>query len=342
MLQQNAVEQFRGQFRGELIEPEDARYEDARQVYNHMISRKPRLIAQCADVADVMAAIRFGRENEMRVSVRGGGHNAGGLGVCDDGLVIDLARIGYVHVDPASRTVRAGGGCRWGDVDHATHAFGLAVPSGIIGTTGVGGLTLGGGMGHLTRKYGLTIDNLLSADMVLADGTFVVASAKENSDLFWAIRGGGGNFGVVTSFLFQGHPVRTVCAGPMLWELDQTPDIMKWYREFIPQAPQKINGFFPFLTVPSRPALPRSAPLQENVRHRLVLHRRHGAGQPDPRTGAQFPPPRLRVFCPHAVPHVAEHVRRPLSSRPAMVLESGLRQGTHGRCHRAASPARRQ
>ena len=258
MLQQDAVTQFRGQFRGELIEPEDARYEAARQVYNGMISRKPRLIAQCADVADVMAAIHFGRRNEMRVSVRGGGHNAGGLGVCDDGLVIDLAPIRYVHVDPASRTVRAGGGCRWGDVDHATHAFGLAVPSGILSTTGVGGLTLGGGMGHLTRKYGLTIDNLLSADVVLADGAFVVASAHENADLFWAIRGGGGNFGVVTSFLFQGHPVRTVCAGPMLWELDQTPDIMKWYREFILQAPQEINGFFAFLTVPPAPPFPEA------------------------------------------------------------------------------------
>ena len=258
MLQPDAVTQFRGQFRGELIEPEDARYEGARQVYNGMISRQPRLIAQCADVADVMAAIRFGRENELRVSVRGGGHNAGGLGVCDDGLVIDLAPIRYVHVDSAAQTVRAGGGCRWGDVDHATHAFGVAVPSGILSTTGVGGLTLGGGMGHLTRQYGLTIDNLLSADVVLADGTFVVASAGENSDLFWAIRGGGGNFGVVTSFLFQGHPVHTVCAGPMLWELDQTPDIMKWYREFILQAPEEINGFFAFLTVPPAPPFPEA------------------------------------------------------------------------------------
>ncbi len=258
MLQQDAVAQFRGQFRGELIEPGDARYEDARQVYNHMISRKPRLIAQCADVADVMAAIGFGRANEMRVSVRGGGHNAGGLGVCDDGLVIDLAPMRYVHVDPASKTVRVGGGCRWGDVDHAAHAFGLAVPSGIIATTGVGGLTLGGGMGHLTRKYGLTIDNLLSADVVLADGSFVVASAEENRDLFWAIRGGGGNFGVVTSFLFQGHPVHTVCAGPMLWELDQAADIMKWYREFIVEAPEEINGFFAVMTVPPGPPFPEA------------------------------------------------------------------------------------
>jgi FAD/FMN-containing dehydrogenase len=258
MLQGSAVNEFRGQFRGELIAPEDSRYESARQVYNGMISRKPRLIAQCADVADVMAAIRFGRENDMRVSVRGGGHNAGGLGVCDDGLVIDLAPIRYVHIDPVSRTVRAGGGCRWGDVDHATHAFGLAVPSGILSTTGVGGLTLGGGMGHLTRQYGLTIDNLLSADVVLADGSFVVANADDYSDLFWAIRGGGGNFGVVTSFLFQGQPVQTVCAGPMLWELDQTPDIMKWYREFIVHAPEEINGFFAFLTVPPAPPFPEA------------------------------------------------------------------------------------
>jgi FAD/FMN-containing dehydrogenase len=149
-----------------------------------------------------------------------------------------------------------GGGCTWGDVDHATHAFGLAVPSGIISTTGVGGLTLGGGIGHLTRQYGLTIDNLLAADVVLADGSFVVASADENSDLFWALRGGGGNFGVVTSFLFQAHPVHTVSAGPMLWDLDQAADIMKWYREFIAQAPEEINGFFAFLTVPPDPPFP--------------------------------------------------------------------------------------
>jgi hypothetical protein len=256
MLQPDTITQFRSQLRGELIEPTDPSYEDARKVYNAMISRKPRLIAKCADVADVMAAVRFGRENNVRVSVRGGGHNAGGLGVCDDGLVIDLAPIKYVHVDPASRTVRVGGGSKWGDVDHATHAFGLAVPSGIISTTGVGGLTLGGGLGHLTRQYGLTIDNLLSADLVLADGSFAVASAEENPDLFWAIRGGGGNFGVVTSFLFQAHPVHTVCAGPMLWELDQAADIMKWYREFIVQAPEEINGFFAFMTVPPGPPFP--------------------------------------------------------------------------------------
>lgn len=258
MLQQDAVTAFRSGFRGEVIGPEDPRYQEARKVYNGMIDRKPRLIAQCTGVADVMAAIRFARANSLKVSIRGGGHNAAGLGICDDGLVIDLGPIKYVRVDPSARTVRVGGGCKWSDVDHATHAFGLAVPSGIVSSTGVGGLTLGGGMGYLTRKYGLTIDNLLSADVVLADGTFVVASAEENPGLFWALRGGGGNFGVVTSFLFQAHPVHTVCAGPMLWEMEQAADIMKWYREFIVQAPEEISGFFAFMTVPPGPPFPEA------------------------------------------------------------------------------------
>jgi len=260
---QEAITEFRGLIRGELIEPGDTRYEEARQVYNGMISRKPRLIVRCTDVADVIACVGFGRRNGLRVAIRGGGHNAGGLGVCDDGLVIDLSLMKYVHVDAAKKIVRVGAGCRWGDVDHATHAFGLAVPSGFISTTGVSGLTLGGGIGHLTRQYGLTIDNLLAADVVLADGKVVVASAEENSDLFWAIRGGGGNFGVVTSFLFQAHPVHTVCAGPILWELDQASDIMKFYRDFIVHAPEELNGFFAFLTIPPGPPFPESIHLKK-------------------------------------------------------------------------------
>jgi FAD/FMN-containing dehydrogenase len=203
-----------------------------------------------------MACVEFARENNIVAAVRGGGHNAGGLGICDDGLIIDLSRMRGVHVDPAARTVRVGGGCTWGDVDHATHAFGMAVPSGIISTTGVGGLTLGGGIGHLTRKCGLTIDNLLSADLVLADGRFVTASQDENQDLFWAIRGGGGNFGVVTSFLFRSHPVDTVYAGPMLWPLEQSAAVMQCYREFITEAPEDVNGFFAFMTVPPAPPFP--------------------------------------------------------------------------------------
>jgi FAD/FMN-containing dehydrogenase len=262
-MNREAITNFRSQLRGELIEPSHPRYDESRKVYNAMIDRKPRLIAACADTADVIAAIHFAHQHGLQVSIRGGGHNAGGLGVCDEGLVIDLARIRYVHVDPAAGTVRVGGGSTWADVDHATHAFGLAVPSGIVSTTGVGGLTLGGGIGYLTRQYGLTIDNLLAADVVLADGRFLTASADENSDLFWAIRGGGGNFGVVTSFLFRAHPVSIVCAGPMLWELDQATDIMKWYREFIVQAPEEINGFFAFLTVPPGPPFPPSLHLRK-------------------------------------------------------------------------------
>ena len=242
--------------RGELIQPGDASYDAARKVYNGMIDRHPALIVRCTDVADVIASVNFAREHGLLVSVRGGGHNAGGLGVCDDGLVIDLSLIHYTHVDPAARTVRVGGGCTWGDVDHATHAFSLAVPSGIISTTGVGGLTLGGGLGYLTRKYGLAIDNLLAADVVLADGRLVTANESRNADLFWALRGGGGNFGVVTSFLFKAHPIHTIYGGPMLWDMEQAPQVMRWYREFITQASDDLNGFFAFLIVPPGPPFP--------------------------------------------------------------------------------------
>jgi FAD/FMN-containing dehydrogenase len=256
MLKEEAIAAFRASLRGELIQPDDPGYDPARKVYNAMIDRRPRLIARCADVADVMSTVNFGREQELLVAIRGGGHNAGGLGVCDDGLVIDLSRMNYVRVDPKKKTVQVGGGALWRDVDHATHAFGLAVPSGIISTTGVAGLTLGGGMGYLTRRYGLTIDNLLAVEMVLADGRFVIASAKENSDLFWAVRGGGGNFCVVTSFLFQAQPVHTVYAGPMLWPMSDGAEMMRWYRSFITKAPDDVYGFFAFLTVPPGPPFP--------------------------------------------------------------------------------------
>lgn len=254
MLSEKSMTELKAALRGRLIEPTDADYDEARKVYNGMIDRRPRFIARCADVADVIAAVNFARENGLLLAVRGGGHNAGGLGVCDDGLVIDLSRLKGIRVDREARTVRVEGGCTWGDVDHATHPFGLATPSGFVSTTGVSGLTLGGGIGHLTRSYGLTVDNLLAADLVLADGSLVTASAEERPDLFWAIRGGGGNFGVVTSFLFRLHPVDTVHAGPMLWEMDQAAALMRWYRDFIPRAPETITGFFAFLAVP--PAAP--------------------------------------------------------------------------------------
>ena len=257
------IQAFTTALRGKLIQPGDADYDAARKVYNAMIDRRPRMIARCVDVADVMAAVSFAREQKLLLAVRGGGHNGGGLGICDDGLVIDLSGMRDVRVDPAACTVRVGGGATWGDVDHATHAFGLACPSGIISTTGVGGLTLGGGIGHLTRKLGLAIDNLLEADMVLADGQFVRASEKENPDLFWAIRGGGGNFGVVTSFLFRLHPLKNVIGGPTLWHLDQAGDVMRWYRDFIRTAPPELNGWFAFITVPPVAPFPEALHLKK-------------------------------------------------------------------------------
>ncbi len=257
------VETFEASLRGELIGPDDEGYDAARQVYNAMIDRRPRLIAYCVDVADVITAVNFARDNSITLAVRGGGHNGGGLGVVDDGLVIDLSSMKGIRVDPAAQTVRVEGGCTWGDVDHATHAFGMATPSGIISTTGVGGLTLGGGIGHLTRKAGLSIDNLLAVDMVLADGSFVTASAEENDDLYWAVRGGGGNFGVVTSFLFKLHLISTIVGGPTLWSLDKAADVMRFYREFIVNAPEDLNGFFLFLTVPPGPPFPEHLHLQK-------------------------------------------------------------------------------
>ena len=263
MLSEDSVKEFKSNLRGSVIEPGDRGYDDARKVYNGMIHKRPRLIARCVDAADVIQSVNFARDQDLLLAIRSGGHNAGGLGICDDGLVIDLAPMKYTRVDPAARTAIVGGGCTWGDIDHATHVFGLATPSGIISTTGVGGLTLGGGIGHLTRKCGLTIDNLISADVVLANGNFVKANADENPDLFWAIRGGGGNFGVVTSFTFRLHPVDTIYGGPMLYELSEAADVMKWYRELIHGAPDDLNGFFAFMTVPPAPPFPEHLHLKK-------------------------------------------------------------------------------
>src|SRR3954452_12269857 len=197
------IEPLRAPLRGAIIQPGGGEYDRARRVYNGMIDKRPAHIVRCADVADVIATVSFARTHGLLTAIRGGGHNGAGLGTCDDGLVIDLSRMKGIRVDPAARTVRVEPGCTGADMDHATHAFGMATPGGTVSTTGVAGLTLGGGIGHLTRPYGLAIDNLLEVDGVLADGRFVIANEKENADLFWAVRGGGGNFGVVTSFLFR-------------------------------------------------------------------------------------------------------------------------------------------
>jgi FAD/FMN-containing dehydrogenase len=243
-------------FSGQLIGPEDAEYGDARSVYNGMIDRRPALIARCTGPEEVARMVGFARKRELLLAVRGGGHNGAGLGTCDEGVVIDLSPLNEVRVDPDARTVRVGGGCTWGEVDRATNEHGLATPSGIISTTGVGGLTLGGGLGHLTRKYGLAIDNLLEADLVLASGERVRVSADEHPDLYWAIRGGGGNFGVVTSFLFRLHEVDTVIGGPTFWPVELGAEVLSVYREFLPNAPRELNGFFAFHTVPPAPPFP--------------------------------------------------------------------------------------
>ena len=252
-----AVSAFEGTLRGRPIRPTDPDYDTARALYNGMIDKRPALIVRCANVADVIAAVNFAREQHLLLAIRGGGHNGPGLGSCDDGLVIDLSIMKGVRVDPETRTVRVEGGCTSGDVDHATHAFGLAVQFGIVSTTGVAGLTLGGGTGYLTRKHGLTIDNLLEADMVLADGTFVTTSATRHPDLFWAIRGGGGNFGVVTSFLFQAHPVRDVFAGPIFWDAADATKVLAAYRDFIGSAPEDLGIFVGLKTVPATDPFPK-------------------------------------------------------------------------------------
>ncbi len=251
------ISTFGQTLRGRLVQPRDDDYDAVRALYNGMIDKRPRLIARCVDVADVIASVNFAREQGVLVAIRGGGHNGPGLGSCDDGLVIDLSLMKSVRVDPANRTVRVDPGCTSGDVDHATHAFGLAVPFGIVSTTGVAGLTLGGGTGYLTRKHGLTIDNLLEADVVLADGTFVTASRTQHPDLFWALRGGGGNFGVVTSFVFQAHPVGMVYAGPVFWEATHAKAVMRAYRDFLPSAPEELGAFVGLKTVPSTDPFPR-------------------------------------------------------------------------------------
>jgi FAD/FMN-containing dehydrogenase len=256
-------EEFRAGIRGDVFTPEDEGYEEARALYNAMIDKRPAVIVRCADVADVIAAVGLGREHGLDTAIRGGGHNGGGLGSVDDGLVIDLSPICNVLVDPDAGLATVGGGAQFGAVDHAAHAFGLAVPAGFISTTGVGGLTLGGGLGHLTRKHGLTIDSLVAADVVLADGSMVRASEDANEDLFWALRGGGGNFGVVTSFTFLTCPVATAIAGPMFWPIERSEEIMSWYREFLPEQEDDLNGFFCFHSVPPVPMFPEEFHLQK-------------------------------------------------------------------------------
>jgi len=258
-----ATSELGSRFGGEVILPDDPGYDDARAVYNAMIDKRPAVIARCTSSGDVAAALDFARKSNLAVAVRGGGHNGPGFGTVHGGIVIDLSQMNRVEANSDARTVRVQGGATWGQVDAATHGFGLATPSGIISTTGVGGLTLGGGHGYLSRKYGLTIDNLLEAEVVLADGRVVTASDSEHPDLFWALRGGGGNFGVVTSFTFRLHPIQTVICGPTAWPAAATADILSWFRDFMPAQDEDLYGFFATMTVPPGDPFPPEFHMQK-------------------------------------------------------------------------------
>ena len=251
-----ALDELRAQVRGDVISTEDEGYEEARKVFNAMIDRRPAVVVRVANAGDVMSAVNFARENSLDLSVRGGGHSVPGFGTNDGGLVIDFSGMRGVRVDPATATARAEGGATWGDFNAATYPFGLATTGGVVSTTGVAGLTLGGGIGYLTRGFGLSLDNLISADVVTADGRFLIASERENEDLFWALRGGSGNFGVVTSFEFRLHPVKDIYGGPMFFELSEVGNILRFYREYIADAPEQMGVFPAFQIAPPLPFIP--------------------------------------------------------------------------------------
>jgi FAD/FMN-containing dehydrogenase len=250
------VEQLRERVGGEVIAPGDEGYEDARRIMNAMIDRRPAAVVRCAQTADVVAAVDFARENQLDLAVRGGGHSVPGFGTVDDGVVVDLTAMQDVAVDPGRRTARAQGGATWGAFNDATHVHGLATTGGVVSTTGVGGLTLGGGIGYLARGFGLSLDNLISAEVVTADGRSLSASDSENEDLFWAIRGGGGNFGVVTSFEFRVHPVKEIYGGPMFFEVDDAGTVLRVYREVIAEASEEFGGFPAWQIAPPLPFIP--------------------------------------------------------------------------------------
>jgi FAD/FMN-containing dehydrogenase len=244
------IDTLRSNFAGEVIAPGDADYNSARQIWNASIDKYPGLIARCSGAADIVSAVRFARDNDLPVSVRGGGHNVAGRALCNDGVVIDLSAMKAVIVDPQSNTVCVQGGATLADVDRETHAYGLAVPTGTVSRTGIAGLTLGGGFGWLVRKYGLTCDNLLSCEVVTAEGKLVTASETTNPDLFWGLRGGGGNFGIVASFLFKAHPVSTVLSGLILYPRDQAGAVLRHYRAFMTTAPEELTAYAGLICTP--------------------------------------------------------------------------------------------
>ncbi len=256
-MDEKAATALKSQIRGEVIMPGDESYDQARKVYNAMIDKHPAIIVRCTGVADVIAAVKAANTQGLNIAIRGGGHSVPGFGTADGAFVVDLSRMRGIRVDPASKSVWVEGGCTWGDLNHATYAFGMATPGGIISTTGIAGLTLGGGIGYIARGAGLSLDNLLSADVVLADGSFVTASESQNSDLFWALRGGGGNFGVVTNFQYRLHGVKDIVGGPMFFEVEDAPTVMRAYNEYISKAPRELGAFFAWQIAPPLPFIPQ-------------------------------------------------------------------------------------
>lgn len=294
MLTQFTIESFGKDLRGRLIQASDKDYDDLRKVWNGMIDRRPALIAQCADEEDVVRAINFARSNDLLVAVRGGGHNVAGFSTCDGGLVIDLSRMKGLTVDAAARTARAQGGVTWGEFDQATQAQALATTGGLVTTTGIAGFTLGGGIGWLMRKHGLTIDNLLEVEMITAGGERVKANAQDNADLFWGLRGGGGNFGIATAFTYRLHPVGpTILGGLILYPAAQARDLLRFYREWVRILPDELTTMFAFLTAPPAPFIPQ--PMQGTPMVGVVLCY---AGPPE-QGQAEIQP--LRDFAPPAV-----------------------------------------
>lgn len=297
MISMAALQEFRASLRGQLILPAEASYDEARKVHNAMVDKHPALIVRCAGVADVIASVQFARKHALPTSVRGGGHNVAGICLCD-GMVIDLSSMRSVHVDPTARTVRVEGGATWQDVNHELQPFGLAAAGGYVGTTGVGGLTLGGGLGWMVRKHGLALDNLLSADLVTADGLLLTASSVQNPDLFWAIRGGGGNFGVVTSFEFKAHEAGTVLAGLVLHPASAGAQALRFWRDYERTAPEEIsNGALLFTPPPGLP-LPEAIRAKPTIGIGGVYIGSLEAAERDLRPLRGFGPPAADIFQP--------------------------------------------
>ena len=289
MLETGKIRRFEASLRGTLLQPGTVAYEAARRVHNAMIDKRPALIVRCAGVSDVVNAVNFARENELLVAVRGGGHNVAGTGVCDGGIMIDLSQLKGVRVDPARRTIRAEAGVTWGELDHESQAFGLGTTGGAVSTTGIAGLTLGGGLGLLMRKHGLASDNLLSVDVVTADGKLLTTSATENADLFWALRGGGGNFGIATSFEYRAHAVGTVLGGLVLHPLERAKEMLAFYRELTRGAPDELTAYAGLVTSPD--GVPMSAIL-------VCYAGPIAAGEALLRPLREFGPPVADLICP--------------------------------------------